>query len=1272
MNQKELFMMDTALIFDNGSGTFKAGYAGDSVPRVVFPSIVGHLNRQCVMPGMRENDCYIGSEAQKKRGILSLRYPIEHGVVTNWDDMEKIWSHTFYNELHVAPDKHPILLTEAPLNPTANREKMAQIMFETFNTPAMYIAIQAMLSLYSSGRTTGMVLECGHGVSYTVPIYDGCVLQHAILRLNLAGHDLTCYLMQILREQGHSFTTTAEQEIVRSIKEKLCYVAQDFQRETDTAAFSSALQQNFELPDGQVITVSDQRFRCPEVLFQPSFMGMESDGIHEMCYNSIVKCDLDIRRDMYANIVLSGGSTMFPGFPERTQNEITALAPPTTKVKVIAPPERKYSAWIGGSVLASMPGFKKTLVTKQEYNESGPSVVHHRFQLFPHSVLHVPISYGNSTASASGSSPQPLPRSQNTNFQPTMESQNVTSQQPSKSQSINTQPMSRSQNASPQPSSRYQNISAQPSSGSPVQAHLLPSVHTSAPSPLKSQSISIQPSSRSQTVSAQLSPRSQNTSIQTTMKSQNKQPSKTQNISTRPSSGSPIILAQTPLMPSIDTSAPSSSKQSISIQPSSRSVTVSPQSSPRSQNTSMEPLSRSQNVNSQQPLRIQNVSTQPPSSRSQNVNPQTISPQPLLKSQNTSAEPSLRSQNINSQQTSKSQTITTQPSSIYQNISLQPLARPQITSPSSRSQNTSMPPSSGSRNLSPQLSSRSQNKGTPPPSSTQAGYLPADSTSSVPVVTKGNAPQKSVTSSARTVQAGQAPHGYVQQPPPATSAATRENAAKPGRLTSRDALRNVARHRTVSNVTTASLPPPASGHRARTQSQTGPAAKTVSSASTPARSTAIVSGNTIPHPGAASGTSQLQSTTTKQTGLPELASLVSNVATNVTAQLQVSVTSTRDVPALIFDNGSGTFKAGFASDIVPRVVFPSIVGHLNRQCVMPGMRETDCYVGSEAQKKRGILSLRYPIEHGVVTNWDDMEKIWNHTFYNELHVAPDKHPILLTEAPLNPTANREKMAQIMFETFNTPAMYIAIQAMLSLYSSGRTTGMVLECGHGVSYTVPIYDGCVLPHAILRLNLAGHDLTCYLMQILREQGHSFTTTAEQEIVRSIKEKLCYVAQDFQRETDAAAFSSTMKQNFELPDGQVITVSDQRFRCPEALFQPSFLGMESDGIHEMCYNSIMKCNLDIRRDMYANIVLSGGSTMFPGFPERMQNEITALAPPTTKVKIIAPVEREYYAWIGGSVLASLPSFRQMLITKEEYNESGPSVVHRKSTTFMNSCS
>ncbi|XP_064418444.1 actin-3-like isoform X1 [Latimeria chalumnae] len=368
-----------------------------------------------------------------------------------------------------------------------------------------------------------------------------------------------------------------------------------------------------------------------------------------------------------------------------------------------------------------------------------------------------------------------------------------------------------------------------------------------------------------------------------------------------------------------------------------------------------------------------------------------------------------------------------------------------------------------------------------------------------------------------------------------------------------------------------------------------------------------------------------------------------------------------EMGAVVIDNGSGLLKAGIAGDTQPRIIYPNMIGIPKSKSSMTQAEQKDFYIGEAAQARREDLILKYPVNNGIVVSWDDMEKIWNHVYTTDLEIRPSEKPVLITETPLNPLNNREKMTQLLFETFNVPAMYAAIQAMLALYASGLTTGCVVESGDGVTHTVPIFEGYSLPHAVLRLDLAGRDLTEYLMRILTECGISFQSTAEKEIVKDIKEKICYVALDIQ--ADMVKEPTNIQKEFILPDGNVIKVQNQRFRCPETLFAPSNVGMEAPGIHKLCFNSIMKCDIDLRSSFFVNVILSGGSTLFPGIENRLSKELTKMVPAGSPVTVSAPPDRQMSVWIGGSILSSLLAFQDMWITKSEYKEVGPNIVHRK---------
>ena len=362
------------IILDNGSGYIKAGFTGDEAPKTVFPTCVGYpLLYDGSNKGEDVKEFFIGADAETQKEKVKYVYPIEQGVVNNWDEMEKIWGHVFFNELKVDSSEHNVMLTEAAMRPKQNKEKMAQIMFETFNVPGLYIALPALLNIYGAGKFTGFSVELGDGVSQFVQIFDGYPKENTIISIDLGGRDLTEFMVKILYETGIFFSSSYQKEIVKKIKERSCYVALDFEEE-----LKSYCPFDYELPDGTHVVVKDQQIRCPEVLFKPNMIGKEGNGIGQTCCDSIEKCKSDVRKDLYNCVVLSGGNSMYNGLPERLNKEIKAFAPESMKeeVKVIASPERKFNAWIGGNILSSISTFKNQWITKTEYEESGETIVH--------------------------------------------------------------------------------------------------------------------------------------------------------------------------------------------------------------------------------------------------------------------------------------------------------------------------------------------------------------------------------------------------------------------------------------------------------------------------------------------------------------------------------------------------------------------------------------------------------------------------------------------------------------------------------------------------------------------------------------------------------------------------------------------------------------------------------------------------------------------------------------------------------------------------------
>lgn len=376
-------LLNQPVVIDNGTASIKAGFAGSSKPKVLVGTKVGRPKHMRIMPGGaleldQGSSIFVGPKLDEHRGAFVLEHPMDKGMVTDggWDAMERLWEHVYSKQcLNAKQEEHPVLLTEAPLNQRKNRDQIAEIFFESIRAPALFFTPPSVLSLYASGRTTGVVLDVGEGVTHAVPVYEGFALQHSVVRSDVAGRDVTKQLQMQLRRAGLSFTTTAESELVKKIKEESCYLTPSPLANENTIKESNT---PYQLPDGQTVNLSTERYQAPNVLFDPSLIGSEEPGAAEVLVNSIMKSDIDLRSKLFSQIVLAGGSSLTPGFGDRMLYEVRSRAPSHLRIRISAPPERLHSAYVGGSILASLSTFKSMWVSRSEYEEHGSNILHRR------------------------------------------------------------------------------------------------------------------------------------------------------------------------------------------------------------------------------------------------------------------------------------------------------------------------------------------------------------------------------------------------------------------------------------------------------------------------------------------------------------------------------------------------------------------------------------------------------------------------------------------------------------------------------------------------------------------------------------------------------------------------------------------------------------------------------------------------------------------------------------------------------------------------------
>lgn len=413
-------------------------------------------------------------------------------------------------------------------------------------------------------------------------------------------------------------------------------------------------------------------------------------------------------------------------------------------------------------------------------------------------------------------------------------------------------------------------------------------------------------------------------------------------------------------------------------------------------------------------------------------------------------------------------------------------------------------------------------------------------------------------------------------------------------------------------------------------------------------------------------------------------------------------------PAVVVDVGSGYTKMGYAGNIEPQLVIPTCVAnsarggrgvHISQPQGM-GIADADFYIGEEAyaRKDSPLYLLSYPVSRGRIENWDDMERFMQQAIFRNLRCVPEDHNFLLTESPFNTPQNRELTAEIMFETFNVKGLHIAVQAVLALYAqwvndtkvvemhdahhaSPDLTGLVVDSGDGLTHVIPVADGFVVSSCIQEIPLAGRHVTQFVSDMLTDRGEPVPPEQRMEAARQIKEQHAYICKDVVEEYQKfdrdprkfKTFSGVTQKN---KDPWSIQIGYERFLAPEIFFNPEiFVDNVTTPLQEVVDSCILQCPIDYRRRLYSNIVLSGGSTTFQNFKERLQHDLqrvvdarlhqaelaSGMPPKPIPVQVHGGRQRKqqrYAAWLGGSLVAQEQQFQSAFKTKQEYEEVGPS--------------